>query len=283
MTTSRIEPSTQEAKPAIRVGDNEIIYHQINGQDNYNKSLKCTYFIIVLFNNGSGIHAIDGVNHSIGKQQLHFLFPGQHHHWETGADTYAQRITIGRKLFETFSSMEVFHFIRYNPHPVFKLENDVFQALDLELKAISEHIHAGNQDDKSWKEILSIRMDILMLLINREVEHYILTTVLKKASLLVQEFWQLISKYYAQQKGVSWYADQLQVNPSYLNASTKKHFNMTAKQLIGQRVLLAAKQQLRLPHRSIKEIAIELGFAEVAGFTNYFKKQCGFSPSEYRL
>lgn len=77
--------------------DDQGRYKQIKGIENYNKTTKCTYFLVVLFIKGSGIHYIDEVPYPIAEKQLHFLFPGQHHHWVTGPETLAHKIVVGKR------------------------------------------------------------------------------------------------------------------------------------------------------------------------------------------
>jgi AraC-like DNA-binding protein len=140
----------------------------------------------------------------------------------------------------------------------------------------------SQETDSNWRAVLSIRMDLLALMISREAENYVKGTVLKNARPLVKDFWTLINKHFISQKTVSWYADQLQVSITYLNLLCRKYLNVTAKQLIEQRVLLEAKQRLRFSGMSVKEIAYDLGFSDMPSFSNHFKKKSGFSPKEYQ-
>lgn len=268
-------------RPKIKIEEEEIAHQRFSERDSFTKTIKCTYFIVVLFRKGSGTHSIDNINYTIGNQQLHFLFPGQHHQWETDFGTEAQQIVIGKKVFETFSSNSIFHLIRHNLHPVFKLDSETFHAVDQELKSIERDILSSSSDN-TWKEILAARMDIIVTMIAREAEIYIRETIFKNASIIVQNFWLLVNQHFANHRNVSFYAEQLHVGPNYLNSLCKKHLNITANKVIGQRILSDAKRQLRFSERPIKEIAYSLGFKNVSAFSNYFKDRSGFTPSAYR-
>ncbi|QIL41200.1 helix-turn-helix transcriptional regulator [Pedobacter sp. HDW13] len=268
-------------KPKVKMGDEEIAYEKLNERNSLHKTINCTYFIIVLFSSGSGTHSIDDVDYTIGDRQLHFLFPGQRHHWETERGTEAQKIVVGKKVFETFSSNGIFHLIRHNLHPVFKLDQTTFFAVDQEFKKIENELHLLDSD-KIWKKILSVRMDIIAAMIAKEAEIYIKESVFKNANIIVKNFWLLANQHFTRQKNVSWYADQLHVGASYLNYLCKKHLNVGANQVIGQRILLDAKKQLRFSEQSIKEIAYSLGFKDVPSFSNFFREKSGFTPSAYR-
>ena len=53
-------------------------------------------------------------------------------------------------------------------------------------------------------------------------------------------------------------------------------------QLIQERVMLEAKKQLHLTHKSIKEVAAALHFSDEHYFSRFFKKQAGISPTVFR-
>ncbi|MBZ4191908.1 helix-turn-helix domain-containing protein [Niabella beijingensis] len=268
-------------KPAVKLADDEVTYKQIKGVDNYNKTIRCTYFLVVLFTEGSGIHYIDDTAFPIGRNQLHFLFPGQHHHWETGPETLAQKIVVGKKVFENFSSTDEFHFIRHNLNPVFKLSDTVFDAVNNEMESIERDLQTLAAD-QAWKNILLLRMDILASMMKREAEGYIKNTLLTRSNPAVRDFWNLINQHYTVQKTPKWYAEQLCVTPNYLNILCRKHMNTTATDMIHQRIMQESKNLLRFSDRTIKEIAFDIGFETMSGFSAFFKKKSGFSPTEYR-
>jgi len=81
---------------------------------------------------------------------------------------------------------------------------------------------------------------------------------------------------------IAFYAEKLHISPNYLNILCKKNLKISATQLIHQRISIEAKRLLQSTERSIKEIAFELGFADQAYFSNFFKQQTGASPSDFR-
>ncbi|AZA93612.1 Arabinose operon regulatory protein [Chryseobacterium nakagawai] len=264
-----------------KLADNEIAYKRIEGIENYNKTTKCTYFLLVLFSEGSGTHFIDDKSYPIGKQQLHFLFPGQHHHWETGAETIAQKIVIGQKVFSSFSSTDEFHFIRHNLHPVFKLSDSIYHTVNKEIQSIENDI-VIHSENGAWNNILLLRMDILASIMKREAETYIKENLLISKNQTIEKYWELVNQQFITEKKTSAYAEQLCVTSNYLNILCKKHLNITASDIIKQKVIQEAKQKLKFSDNSIKEISYELGFESLISFSTYFKKNTGFSPSSYR-
>jgi LacI family transcriptional regulator len=59
-------------------------------------------------------------------------------------------------------------------------------------------------------------------------------------------------------------------------------FGETPKQMIQRVRLERAKQLLESTQLSITQIAMMIGFADVAAFANFVKKQTGSSPTEWR-
>lgn len=265
----------------VRLPDDQVTYKQIKGVENYNKTIKCTYFLAVLFIKGSGVHYIDGVPYPIGEKQLHFLFPGQHHHWVTGSETLAHKIVVGKKIYESFTSIDELHFIRHNLHPVFKLSDTKFLAVNHEITGIERDLNIIAQDH-SWKEIIKLRMDVLAMMMKHEVESYIKDTLLAGTPNLVRDFWNLINQYHTQHKAVNWYASKLNISSNYLNILCRKHLNITASDMLNQRLMQEAKNQLRFSEKTVKEITFDLGFESVPVFSTFFKRKSGFSPKEYR-
>ncbi|MCL8538625.1 AraC family transcriptional regulator [Chryseobacterium gallinarum] len=264
-----------------KVPDDAVGYRQISGIDNYNKTTGCSYFLVVLFIEGSGIHYVDEKQFPIHKNQLHFLFPGQHHHWVTGPETFAHKVVVGHKLFETFSSTDEFTFIRHNLNPVFKLSESITQVVKAEMEGFNRDLGLCSEDE-SWKNIIQLRMDILASMMKREAENYINDTLLPRSNTIIKKYWDLINAHYVDHKPISWYAEKLAVTPNYLNILCKKHTNMTATDMIHNKIIQEAKQQLRFTNDSIKVITSNLGFDNSGAFSAFFKKKTNFSPSEYR-
>ncbi len=78
------------------------------------------------------------------------------------------------------------------------------------------------------------------------------------------------------------YADHLAVHVNHLNKVLRESTGRTTTDLIGSRVIQEAKVLLQQTNWNISEIADSLGFAEVAHFSNFFKRQTTFSPLAFR-
>jgi AraC-like DNA-binding protein len=78
------------------------------------------------------------------------------------------------------------------------------------------------------------------------------------------------------------YADQLAVHVNHLNRILKDTTGHTTTALIGNRVAQEAKLLLKQTSWSVSEIADCLGFADIAHFCHFFKRQTGLVPGAFR-
>jgi len=78
------------------------------------------------------------------------------------------------------------------------------------------------------------------------------------------------------------YAERLAIHVNHLNKVLKETTGKTTTNVISQRLAQEAKILLKQTDWNVSEIALVLGFEEVAHFSNFFKKQVGLSPLAYR-
>ena len=116
-----------------------------------------------------------------------------------------------------------------------------------------------------------------------EKQHVILKGRQNRKQELNMLFQDLIFKYYKEHRNVQYYADALFVSPKHLTESIKDVTGRTAGEWIDDAVVLEAKVLLRNHDISIAQVAYEIHFPDQSSFGKYFKKQTGFSPSDYRM
>jgi AraC family transcriptional regulator, transcriptional activator of pobA len=78
------------------------------------------------------------------------------------------------------------------------------------------------------------------------------------------------------------YAERLAIHVNHLNKVLKENTGKTTTDVISGRIAQEARILLKQTDWNISEIAYSLGFEEVAHFSNFFKKQSGFSPLSFR-
>lgn len=78
------------------------------------------------------------------------------------------------------------------------------------------------------------------------------------------------------------YAEQLGLHPNYLNTLLRKHTGQTVSTHIKNRLLEESKALLLQTDWTLGEIGQCIGFAEQPNFSQFFKKQVGITPNEFR-
>lgn len=99
---------------------------------------------------------------------------------------------------------------------------------------------------------------------------------------IFQTYSQLVMKNYHRLHHVSQYAELMRLTLPHLCSTIRQASGRTAGDIIEEAILTDAKAQLKLTNLPIKEIALSLGFDNVAFFNRFFKQHIGQTPKIYR-
>ena len=130
-------------------------------------------------------------------------------------------------------------------------------------------VHIYNLVHLMFQDYFVANSDSTLKLIDRKTEIY-------------HEYSELVMKHYHEWHHVSDYAEALRITVPHLCSTIKQASHRTAGDLIAEAILTDAKAQLKLSATPIKEIAISLGFENVAFFNRFFKTHEGVTPRHYR-
>lgn len=97
-----------------------------------------------------------------------------------------------------------------------------------------------------------------------------------------KQFTQLLEQHFCTQHQVQFYADQLGCTEKTLGSTCLTYAGCSTKIVINQRLLLEAKRLLVHTSKSIKHIALQLGFEEATHFNKFFKKYEQVTPKSFR-
>ncbi len=99
---------------------------------------------------------------------------------------------------------------------------------------------------------------------------------------LSKQFIQLVDAHYLNTTSVADYADMLHVTANHLAETVRRTVGLPPGKIIHERLLLEAKRLLRYSDLPVAEIAYQLNFEDPSYFSRFFRKQTGFSPSDFR-
>lgn len=95
-------------------------------------------------------------------------------------------------------------------------------------------------------------------------------------------FVDLLEKHVNTKHSVAFYASELCVSPQYLNRVVRKASGDNVMAWVSKMLTSNIAVALTDSDDTMQQLAIKFHFSDVATFTRYFKKNTGFSPSEYR-
>jgi len=99
---------------------------------------------------------------------------------------------------------------------------------------------------------------------------------------LFQQFKALVSRHCERERNIPFYASQLRITPHHLSAVISRASGHSAMYWINRAVVLRAKVLLHTSGLLTYEIADRLHFANPPAFNNFFKRETGLTPKEYR-
>lgn len=218
---------------------------------------------------------------------LLFVSPGQINSWnvkssDNSAGGYIvyfkpELLGAGELSCEVFST---FRFFNLNSMPVYCLKPEqkgIFA--DLFRRMYEEY----NQFREGSIEIITSYLTILLNEAKRNLEpEFRVNGTLSRAEELTYQFENLIKSEYRKRLTINEYAARLYISPSYLREAVKQSTGKPAFKLIREYQLLEAKSLLLQSEKTVKSIALELGFDDSSNFVKFFKKYAGLTPLRYR-
>lgn len=142
--------------------------------------------------------------------------------------------------------------------------------------------------DKHSKRLISRNIELLLDYCMRFYERQFITRSESNKSVLVK-FEALLDDYFQSDKpqtdglpSVKYFADKVFLSPNYFGDLIKKETGKSAQEYIQTRMIDLAKEMIAGTEKTVSQIAYELGYQYSQHFNRVFKKNVGYTPSEYR-
>lgn len=165
--------------------------------------------------------------------------------------------------------------------PSIKITTEEMDQLLLPLDHLISELHndgLGRYDiSVSWVKIFMIYASRIKM--ERGVVH---TDSLSPAHYMTRKLINAIEQNFQRKHRPADYAKLLNATVKTLNRVANQHLRKTVGDMISERIITQAKHELYLTDRPIKQIAIDLGFHDVAYFSRFFKARTNMSPELYR-
>lgn len=99
---------------------------------------------------------------------------------------------------------------------------------------------------------------------------------------LYLRFASLLKTHYKEYSYADLFASALKTTQKRLNEATRSMTGKTACQLVEEKIVAESKVKLTQSKKTIKEIALELGYEDAYYFSRMFKRQTMMSPMQFR-
>jgi AraC-like DNA-binding protein len=174
-------------------------------------------------------------------------------------------------------------FIFFGPSPTMfvKLEEEDIEML-LRLGDAFEEEFVSNEEIKG--EMLRMLLVRLIIKVTRLAKKQYLGAeeVEEDKFNLIRKFHLLVEANFRKEHQVQFYAGLLHKSPKTISNYFSLYSKKTPFQVISERIITEAKRLFYYTDKSVKEVADELGFEDVAHFSKFFKNVTDHSPSELK-
>lgn len=247
-------------------------------RDRFNK-----YFTIAWNSGKTQTVTIDGTEYEFPPNHLLTLLFDQSFSFEKPADIVAWQ--FNREFYciiDHDSEVSCVGFLFGSTEHLFiKLNEQAAQKLQLLLDIFVEEFKTS---DNIQNEILLVLLKRLIIYITRLAKaEYVPKKKLQDEKFnIIRKFNLLVEAHFRAEHSVSFYAGQLFKSPKTLSNLFAIYNHKTPSQVIQERILIEAKRMLSYTDKTITQVTYELGFEDVAYFSNFFKKHTRVSPMEFK-
>ncbi|WP_109300388.1 helix-turn-helix domain-containing protein [Aquimarina sp. AU474] len=271
----------------INKQNNELAFRleQFSNLDQFGHLQRKNYYSIILLRSNSFNLKIDFSEYKLKENHIICLSPYQPFMLSSEEECSGFILNFHPDFFCTYRHQNEIEtegvlFGNFHGLPFFKIvEEFLFFSL---MKQISREM---NEDSIAQHEVLVAFLKVFLIEAVRQKKKFDKDTVLKftdRQSEILQNLVDAIESNYARLHTPQEYADMLCMSSRTLAGIVKKYLNQTLTSLITHRIVVAAKRELYLTSKPVKQIAANLGYEDEFYFSRFFKKKVGVSPDNYR-
>ncbi len=243
------------------------------------------FFEIIFFRKGKGTLILDTRTIELRDNLLVFISPFEKRQWKVNEeDIDAGYLIFQEDFLNEFFSDQFFsyrmQFFYQQQHPVYlSVEQnfmDMMQKLCDEMK--DELVHPKFDS----AHIIRALLYYLLSKINRDYCTLHELSTQTPINTWAYQYKKMLEEHIREWHLVDDYVREMTLSRVTLNKVVKEQYNVSASQLLKQRLVQEVKKELRYSHKTVDEIANELNFSEPQHLIRFFKKNVGVTPVSYR-
>ncbi|UAB82941.1 helix-turn-helix transcriptional regulator [Zunongwangia sp. SCSIO 43204] len=256
-------------------------------KENYltEETFNTDFFEIAFFESGTGSVIINQRKVPVKDNSIIFISPFQKRKWELVDHGLKFKILAFQEDFlndffaDKLFTYRLLYFYQLDYSLLMQIDNDLFDKYNEQLSEIKTELIATKADSV---HIIRSLLYYLLQKLNREYAQLNNLSIDSSTNNYAFEFKRLLEVHIKEKQRISDYTDLLNISRITLNKAVKKQFNVTATNLLKQRLLFEIKNSLIHSNNTIQEIAYQLNFSEPNHLMRFFKKQTGMTASEFQ-
>ena len=251
-------------------------------------SVYCTsFYSIILFTDGEEDIAINQQKQSIRKGMVVCSRPGDVWSWPVDHKLKGVHLLFEEEFLLSFFNDPLFlnkfvYLCPNRPSPFLYLGKDLYERLVYLYKNMKLEIDS-NSLNKDQHLLRAMLYETLTLMNRAEnVSSPVNIDMEITALRYITAFQKQVNEDFETHCDVKYYADLLCITPNYLNKIVTQYLGMSTKQYILNRTINEAKRFLIYTSLSVTEISDKLHFDTSSYFVRLFRKNTGYTPSQFR-
>lgn len=235
----------------------------------------------MLFYQESGVSVlvVDFQKVIISGAAIFCILPGQVHYGISLKDVNAWVIAADTDFIQdTFRPVLLEAAIRNSPVAIEEQQGELFRESLQLLLTFEDSVTAVS--DQTVRYMLDVCLSLFVTAYQKNLR--LLPQTNLRPALITKQFRNLLQVNFRTMKSPAKYAASLHISPSYLNEVVKETTGYPVSHWIHQEIILEAKRMLFYTNHTVKEIAFNLGYADVTYFIRLFSKVSGMPPLQFR-
>ncbi|MDX6189289.1 helix-turn-helix domain-containing protein [Flavobacterium sp. Fl-318] len=280
MKTVKFHKTECGVEVLLNVLHGDMLSERYLERDTYNTD----FFEILLFKTAKGSLILNQQKINITDNTIVFISPFQKRQWTLEREGLDYTVLVFQENFlndffsDKFFTYRLLYFYQLNyPLNISIGREEVQKAFDQLMEIKYELV---NSKTDSIHIIRSLTY-YLLLKFNRMYAGANNLSIDRAENNFAYQFKQLVEIHIRQKQRIDYYADLLNVSRITINSCVKKQFNVTATELLKQRLLFEIKNDLIHSGKTIAEIAYDLHFSEPGHLMRFFKTQTGITSSQF--
>lgn len=278
----------QPNEPQLAIID--LKSHLAKNRCQVNKPHIHSFYQIIWFKKGTGIHAVDFKSYDVFDNAIFFVSKDQVHYFDDNLDYEGLLIHFNEAFLlhnesptEFFLNCNLFNNPYQQPSCCVGLDN--IHILDEYIAQIKYELDSNEEFGK--EQLLRNYLKSFLIQIQRrkcafEKSADQVPQLINDKRLQLVKFINLINENYRKGLNIAEYADLLRISSRSLSDLTQLLLNKTPLKMIQERIILESQRMLLYSELNVNQIGYRMGFDDASYFVKYFKKHTGISPSEFR-